>query len=228
MKLCRKCGVEKPLAFFGEHSRNADGLRYQCKACENMAAKVNGAKEEAQLLRKQSQQKYRASEKGSLVRKAHDVQYRKTAHRKEYLKAYTKDYFANRMQADPLFKLACKTRKLLNIGVKKQGFSKNSKTANVLGCDFEFFQLYLEMQFAPDMCWDNFGEWHIDHVYPIAQAKTIEEFNALNHFMNFQPMWARYNIIKSDMLPEEWEAYVTKHGIDVNAKPNIQADYGAV
>lgn len=220
MKLCRKCHIEKPLASFGKHSRNADGLQYQCKDCVNLAARICGLKPETKALRKKAQNTYRSSLQGMSTRKSYDETYRNSLKRKEYKRKYDDKYFSNRKQTDEVFHLSCKIRKLLNIGVKKQGFSKKSKTANILGCDFEFFHLYLEMQFTSGMSWDNFGEWHLDHIYPISHAKDIEEFKLLNRYTNFQPMWGKYNIIKSDMLPAEWKAYVTKHGIDVHAKPN--------
>lgn len=38
MKLCLKCGVEKPLSFFGKHKSRSDGLRSFCKPCNNSAS----------------------------------------------------------------------------------------------------------------------------------------------------------------------------------------------
>lgn len=32
-KLCRTCGIYKPLSEFGRHPRSADGLQYRCREC---------------------------------------------------------------------------------------------------------------------------------------------------------------------------------------------------
>ena len=48
------------------------------------------------------------------------------------------------------------------------------------------------------MRWDNHGEWHMDHIKPISLAKTENEILELNHYTNFQPLWANENLSKSN------------------------------
>jgi len=48
------------------------------------------------------------------------------------------------------------------------------------------------------MSWDNYGEWHIDHIIPISLAKTLEEGIILSKLENLQPLWAKENILKSN------------------------------
>lgn len=38
MKRCAKCGIEKPTSDFYKSSSKPDGLQYQCKACDTLAA----------------------------------------------------------------------------------------------------------------------------------------------------------------------------------------------
>ena len=220
MKICNKCNTIKPLYEFGRHVRQADGLRRICKRCENAAAKartsIPAVKEKAKL----TQAKYRSSEKGIETRKNYDDKYRQSDKRKTYKREYDKAYFAKRRRIDVLFNLACKVRKLINIGLKKQGFTKNSKSADLLGCDFSMLVTHLESQFKPEMTWDNFGEWHIDHVIPISSATTLDEFVHLTHYTNLQPMWGEYNIQKSNMMPDQWDLFCKLHRIDVSIKPN--------
>jgi hypothetical protein len=47
------------------------------------------------------------------------------------------------------------------------------------------------------MNWNNRSEWHLDHIKPIALAKSEEEIIKLNHYTNFQPLWVYDNILKS-------------------------------
>jgi len=46
------------------------------------------------------------------------------------------------------------------------------------------------------MSWDRMDEIHIDHIIPIATAKTEEDVLRLSHFTNLRPMWAKENLVK--------------------------------
>ena len=54
------------------------------------------------------------------------------------------------------------------------------------------------------MTWENRSEWHVDHIIPLATAKTEEDVYRLNHYTNLQPLWAHENIRKRAMMPEEY------------------------
>lgn len=109
-------------------------------------------------------------------------------------------YQKSRKKTDPLFKLRCNIRNLILLSIKKQGYTKNSKSCQILGCTFEEFKLHLERQFTVGMTWHNQGKWHLDHIYPVSLAKDEEELIKLNHYTNFQPMWAIENIIKGNKI----------------------------
>lgn len=46
------------------------------------------------------------------------------------------------------------------------------------------------------MNWDNYGEWHIDHIKPLAIAKNKKEIECLFNYKNLQPLWAKDNLSK--------------------------------
>jgi hypothetical protein len=50
------------------------------------------------------------------------------------------------------------------------------------------------------MTWDNYGEWHLDHIKPISLGKTEEEVIQLYHYTNFQPLWAKDNVVKYNKI----------------------------
>jgi hypothetical protein len=52
------------------------------------------------------------------------------------------------------------------------------------------------------MSWNNYGKWHLDHIYPISKATSYEMALELNHYTNFQPLWAFDNISKKDKVVE--------------------------
>ena len=63
---------------------------------------------------------------------------------------------------------------------------------------------HLEKQFVDGMSWDNYGEWHIDHIKPISgfnfknmKDPDFKRYWALN---NLQPLWAKDNWQKPKKL----------------------------
>ena len=119
---------------------------------------------------------------------------------KEKIEKYRNEWRNNKSKNDYLFKLTNNTRTIIKQSFRRNGYSKNSKTYQILGCTFEDFKEHLEKQFKDDMNWDNIGKWHLDHIYPISLAKDEEELIKLNHYTNFQPMWAIDNIKKSNKI----------------------------
>ena len=108
--------------------------------------------------------------------------------------------YKNKRETNPLFKLRCNISSLIRLSIRKQGYTKQSKTFEILGCSYEDFKQHLERQFTKGMTWDNQGEWHLDHIYPVSVAKDEAELIKLNHYTNFQPMWAAENISKGNKI----------------------------
>lgn len=119
---------------------------------------------------------------------------------KEKLNQRVIRYARERRQRDPLFLFKHSLRSLISHSFSNKGFSKKSKTAQILGCEFDFLITHIERQFLPGMTWDNRHLWHIDHITPLATATTEEEVLALNHFTNLRPIWKDENLKKRDSI----------------------------
>jgi hypothetical protein len=50
------------------------------------------------------------------------------------------------------------------------------------------------------MSFNNYGEWHIDHIIPLCSASNDNELEKLFHYSNCQPLWAIDNIKKSNKI----------------------------
>jgi hypothetical protein len=54
------------------------------------------------------------------------------------------------------------------------------------------------------MTWDNYGEWHIDHIKPISsftfETCDDEQFKECWSLENLQPMWGVENIKKGNKI----------------------------
>lgn len=100
-------------------------------------------------------------------------------------------------RADPVRGIAHLARVLTASAIKRAGFKKGTKTQVLLGCSLDFFRAHIERQFLPGMTWENRALWHIDHIVPVASAKTLDDVISLCHFTNLRPLWAKENLSKS-------------------------------
>lgn len=105
-------------------------------------------------------------------------------------------YKLDREASDPLFKLKRRLRSLIYIKLRQGSYTKKSKTFEILGCEYDQFLEHISSKFSDGMSWENHGDWHLDHIVPVAIAKTEEETIRLNHYTNFQPLWATDNLRK--------------------------------
>ena len=86
--------------------------------------------------------------------------------------------------------------------------SKNGRrTFALLGYSIDDLKNHLEPMFHPDMTWGNFGDWHIDHIRPLASFKYSSpddpDFKAAWALSNLQPLWAAENLSKGSRYERE-------------------------
>lgn len=85
-------------------------------------------------------------------------------------------------------------------------FLKKERTtgrlADWIGCDWETLVAWLELWFKDGMTWENYGDWHIDHIRPLVSfdLTNSEQAAIAWHFSNLQPLWAEENIRKGSKL----------------------------
>lgn len=104
----------------------------------------------------------------------------------------------NRRKKDPLFALRSGVSCLIKAALTNSGYSKKSKTAQLLGCSYEDFLAYLGPK--PD------GDYHLDHICPNSQAQNEEEIIKLQNYTNFRWLSSIDNLLKSDNKTPEAEA----------------------
>lgn len=116
--------------------------------------------------------------------------------KRELINKSYRERISLRMESDPLFKLSRNIPKLIRISIKREGYSKKSKTFSILGCTWDELKYHIESKFEPWMNWNNWGKyngglrhgWDIDHIIPISFGKSEFEIIRLNHFTNLQPL----------------------------------------
>ena len=221
VKECTKCREVKAFSEFSKSKTGKYGIRAYCKSCQKKYREANKeyyneySKEyykanKDKLL--EQQKKYREANKehrkeyNKRWREANKEHYKKYKKKylkeyykanKEYYNEYKKEYQKKRKQTDPLYKLKHNLRSRTSMAFKNKGYSKNTKTQDMLGVDWEVAKKHIERQFKKGMSWDNYGDWHIDHIIPLASANTEKRLKELCHYTNLQPLWAEENLSKN-------------------------------
>jgi hypothetical protein len=127
----------------------------------------------------------------------------------EKAKAYQKSILpriraqrAIRRERDVNYRIKLNLSSRLHAAVKRVKSNKCDKTRAMVGCDLSLLKLHLQAQFKPGMTWENYGDWHIDHIIPCAEFDLREPFQQLRcfHYSNLQPLWAVENLSKGRKL----------------------------
>ena len=121
---------------------------------------------------------------------------------KKYTIKKTTAYQVARGKVDPEFKLLKNLRCRLYHALKNQKADKKYRTKQLTGCELSFLKGYLEAKFKEGMTWENYGEWHVDHITPCCSFDLMkeEEQKKCFHYSNLQPLWAHDNLTKGSKI----------------------------
>ena len=211
MKQCTKCKEVKELTEFSKNGWLKNGLQSQCKYCVKSYYQANKDKfkSRSKAYREANKDKIKAEKKAyceankDKIKAINKAYYQANKDKiKARVKAYSNKYVKQKRKTNDLFRLQCRLRARTSAAFKAQGYSKNTKTQQMLGVEWEVAKAHIERQFKKGMSWSNHGEWHIDHIIPLASAKTEAELIKLCHYRNLQPLWAEENLSKHAIIQE--------------------------
>jgi hypothetical protein len=216
IKICTGCKLEKEIADYSwkckecrsdYYKKNKNKiLDYQKEYNSSNKDKIVEYQKEYNLLypkeidkeyQKKYQKEYNVINKEA-IKENHKEYYLKNKDKKD---KYTVNYYKERKKIDPLFKLSCNLRCMINKATLGKGYPKNSKTEAIIGKSFQDMLLYIESKFETWMNWDNYGlyngtlkyGWDIDHIIPLSKAINSKELLNLNYYTNLQPLCSKVN-----------------------------------
>ena len=212
-KFCKFCGCEHPLTDEWWHLRKS-GNGHQCKIrakhyrithrdkiaeqkktyCSSIKDRKREYDQNYYLKNKERRIELNASwmeknkERLKEVRRTYHVTHRLERHKRVKFRR------KNDIQCKLAFNLRCRL---------KRAIKRNQKSGSAirdLGCTLIELQQHLEIQFKIGMTWDNYGDWHIDHIVPLSSFDLTdrEQFLKACHYTNLQPLWAAENLRKSN------------------------------
>jgi hypothetical protein len=219
-KICSKCQEDKPLEEFATDKRGKFGKRSDCKKCncvsrcqyqkENLSKvliKNEKWRQKNQKHYTQWQQNY-APRRRALVRNRYNndsifrnsrlkqvQEYRNNPKNKIKIRT-TQRKLATQYRQNPQWRLIQNLRRRLSFVL--HGQRKADTSQKLIGCTWQEVRVHLERQFKPNMSWENYGKWHVDHIKPcyLFDLSDPIQQRACFHFSNLQPLWAKDNFIK--------------------------------
>jgi hypothetical protein len=78
----------------------------------------------------------------------------------------------------------------LNNTLKRLGKKKEGHTIDLIGYSALELKEHIESLFTIGMSWDNYGQWHIDHIKPVSSFDKDTPIKTVNVLSNLQPLWA--------------------------------------
>jgi hypothetical protein len=201
LKGCQKCGEIKPIDNFYNRQKKSGNkiITYKEAYCSDCCRtrKNKWATENTEKVKE-----YRADYHFKYYERDRPAVKSWVENNRERVNERCRINYRRKRNEDILWNAKEAIRGLIKSKISRKKFS----TCEILGCDYETFYNYIESKFTEGMTWNNHGKfgWHLDHIIPLASAKTEEELYKLNHYTNFQPLWAEDNWKKSNKISVEW------------------------
>lgn len=230
-KACTRCGANKPVTqeHWGANPGGRFGLQSRCRACAAEIQRER-AKDPAVRLRikerkraayQANPEKFRAQKRDWAARNPEKIAAQK---RREYAKsaedqkrkalewqrdnperargrkrAYKRSAKGRANAARPENRL----RSNCSIAIRRflQGKKSGKPWASLVDYTMPELMTHLERQFVKGMSWENYGEWHVDHIVPLASFEfggaDSDAFKRAFALANLRPLWGCDNQRKS-------------------------------
>lgn len=205
MKVCSTCEELKSIDSYHADRSKKDGRSGRCKSCVKKYRREYYQKNKERL--KKCSREWHHNNKDLVKEQSRKYYIDNIDKFKKYRKEqYWKDpegnsrksneYHLSRIKTDVFYRFQTRCRTRVYQALVGNGYSKNTRAYKLIGCSKEELEGHISSMFEPGMSWDNYGEWHVDHIIPFSSATSKEEVELLCHYLNMRPMWASDNISK--------------------------------
>jgi len=131
--------------------------------------------------------------------------FRRSKSRERYECRKHRKHLYNQRRLDPSTKLRKTVSNLIRDCIAKRGAYKDASFPKYVDWSVKELKQHLESKFKDGMSWENYGQWHIDHVIPDSWFKYdspySDGFKKSWALENLQPLWAKENLKKGSKQP---------------------------
>ena len=93
----------------------------------------------------------------------------------------------------------------------RKNLKKNDKTFIMLGYSPDELRCHINKLFDSSMNWENYGEWHIDHIIHVSFFKDDTPINIANSLENLRPLKADMNISRHNNIDDDCNNLMCKY-----------------
>jgi hypothetical protein len=197
-KVCSICQVEKSIDSFENRNNKPT---YRCKECLSQYHKQYYLKNKEKLKKnisdfRKNNPEYMKNWRKNNIEKIKEQKTNWYNENRDKINTNER----NRRQTDIQYKIKKNLRRRVNQVITRN--NRSDSTMCLIGCSIYELLKYLENKFSDGMSWDNYGNWHIDHIIPCASfdLTKIDQQKKCFHYSNLQPLWAKDNISKGCKL----------------------------
>lgn len=207
IKKCTKCNLEKEVIEFNKRTKSSDGFDYICKLCDKIKnskyRKNNLLKERNRVKQYKLNNIDKVKESNKLYRETNEIKVKEATkkwrennlerdktNKNNWFKNnpnYFKEYQRRYSKLNPHI---IGWKRILTNCLSRLNKTKEEHTIDLLGYSALEFKNHIENLFTEGMSWDNYGEWHIDHIKPVCSFDKDTPMNEVNALSNLRPLWA--------------------------------------
>jgi len=224
-KRCSKCGDVKLLNLFSSDKRIRGGRASECKECIRVRDRIYREKNAVTIAKRKRVTRSKNIE-SERARGRERAKNNRPAVRERFIRWYAANssrvVAAAKEWSDKNIDKRRAIRRKYNRSLRSTEMGRLSsnisralsRSLNGKKCEVGAFEMlpytkkelvsHLERQFSPGMTWENYGEWHVDHIVPIAAHHYIDhqhpDFVACWSLTNLRPLWASENQSKGKKI----------------------------
>ncbi len=226
---CPKCGITKAGSEYYKDKNRKDGLGRECKHCvidRSSVSQASHREERIIYLKKwRAVNQEKTKEYTEKRKKEHAVEIKEyekrrctLEKRKDMVRRWNSENPERKREhcrkararycATPKGRLHASMKSRMNVSLSGR-VKGGRKWEDLVGYSTGQLKRHLEKQFQPGMTWDNYGEWHMDHIIPVAAfnfgTPDDLDFKRCWALKNLQPLWASENMKKNKRLDKPFQ-----------------------
>ena len=232
-KTCGRCHDLLPLESFSKSNRGSSGRANYCKPCQSAYRKEWGLRNATKLVEYRKKPESINQRKEYWNRVKNEQGPKDNARRRQCSAKVLARKQRREWMLQPGNRVTCSARESIRYAILS---GSSPKAETLVGCSVTQLKTHLQSKFRDGMCWENYGEWHVDHCVPCCRFDTSTDagLKSAFHFTNLQPLWAKENRQKGILAHHgpvrEWgspEAPRTLEALIPHQADMLSASYGA-